>query len=43
VGWASGPVAGRDLVYAAVMEGPRALPGRIMAEKLADALKAGGL
>jgi hypothetical protein len=43
VGWASGKVAGRDLVYAAVMEGPRALPGRIMAEKIAGALKDAGL
>jgi hypothetical protein len=43
VGWASGPVAGRQLVYAAVMEGPRALPGRIMADKIDGALKDAGL
>ena len=43
VGWASGAIAGRDLVYAAVMEGPRALPGRIMAEKLDGAMKGAGL
>jgi hypothetical protein len=43
VGWAAGPVAGRSLVYAAVMEGPRALPGRVMAEKLAAAFKDSGL
>ena len=42
VGWASGPIAGRGLVYAAVMEGERALPGRIMAEKLEGALKDSG-
>lgn len=42
VGWASGPIAGHKLVYAAVMEGPRALPGRIMAEKLEGALQDAG-
>jgi hypothetical protein len=42
VGWASAPIAGRGLVYAAVMEGPRALPGRIMAEKMDGALKDAG-
>jgi hypothetical protein len=42
VGWSSGVIQGRDLVYAAVMEGPRALPGRIMSEKIEDALKDGG-
>jgi hypothetical protein len=42
VAWASGPIAGRKLVYAAVMEGPRALPGRVMADKLQDALKDSG-
>ncbi len=40
VGWSAGPVAGRDLVFAAVMEGPRALPGRVMAERLAGAFAA---
>lgn len=43
VGWASGPVPGHPLVYAAVMEGPRALPGRIMADKIDGALKDAGL
>lgn len=43
VGWAAGPVAGRDLVYTAVMEGPNTPPGRIIAEKLARAFKAAGL
>jgi hypothetical protein len=43
VGWASGGLAGRGLVYAAVMEGTRALPGRIMAEKLDGAFKDAGL
>jgi len=42
VGWAAGPIAGRGLVYAAVMEGPRALPGRIMAEDIEGALKDAG-
>lgn len=43
VAWAAGPIAGQDLVYAAVMEGDRALPGRIMAERLAAAFKKAGL
>jgi hypothetical protein len=48
VGWASGPVpAGRSgdggLVYAAVMEGTRALPGRIMAERVEGALHDAGV
>ncbi|MFL5294799.1 MAG: hypothetical protein ACJ798_00315 [Phenylobacterium sp.] len=37
VGWASGAVAGprgQPLVYAAMMEGDRAFPGRMMAERL---------
>lgn len=42
VGWASGVIQGRGLVYAAVMEGERALPGRIMAEKVEGALQDGG-
>lgn len=42
VGWASGPVAGRKLVYAAVMEGNRTLPGRMIAEKMSGALKDAG-
>ncbi|MDP1618081.1 hypothetical protein [Phenylobacterium sp.] len=43
VGWAAGPVAGRDLVFAAVMEGQRALPGMIMTDRLASAFSAAGL
>jgi hypothetical protein len=43
VAWAAGPITGQDLVYAAVMEGDRALPGRIMAERLAIAFKKAGL
>ncbi len=34
VGWAAGPVAGTDLVYAAVMEGDRAFPGRMIGDRL---------
>jgi len=43
VAWAAGPVPGRPLVYAAVMEGERAMPGRIMTERLAGAFKDAGL
>ena len=39
VGWASGPIAGTDLVYAAMMESDRALPGRIMADRLSSAFR----
>lgn len=39
VGWASGAIAGTDLVYAAMMEGDRALPGRIMADRLSGAFR----
>lgn len=39
VGWAAGPIAGADLVYAAVMEGDRAFPGRMMAERLDHAFR----
>jgi hypothetical protein len=42
VGWAAG-AAGHGLVYAAVMEGSRAMPGRVMADKLDGALKDAGL
>ena len=42
VGWASGVIRGRGLVYAAVMEGPRALPGRIMSDKVEGALQDAG-
>ena len=43
VGWASGPIPGKGLVYAAMMEGDRAFPGRMMAERLARAFKDAGL
>ncbi len=43
VGWASGPIPGKGLVYAALMEGDRAFPGRMMAERLARAFKDAGL
>jgi hypothetical protein len=45
VGWAAGTLngKGKGLVYAGVMEGDRALPGRIMNERLADALADAGL
>jgi hypothetical protein len=39
VGWAAGPVAGRDWVYAAMMEGERAFPGRMMADRLDNAFR----
>lgn len=34
VGWAAGPIAGGDLVYAAMMEGDRAFPGVMIAQRL---------
>lgn len=43
VAWAAGPVEGRTLVYAAVMEGDQAFPGRMIAEKLARAFERAGL
>jgi hypothetical protein len=43
VAWAAGRVEGRGLVYAAVMEGERAFPGRMMSERLARAFKDAGL
>ncbi|WP_309606985.1 hypothetical protein [Phenylobacterium sp.] len=47
VGWASGAIAaksgGKRLVYAAMMEGDRALPGRMMSERLATAFRRAGL
>ena len=43
VGWASGPIPGKGLVYAAMMEGDRAFPGRMMADRLAHAFKDAGL
>lgn len=45
VGWAEARIAGpkRDLIYSAVMEGERALPGQEMMGRLAGALAAAGL
>ena len=43
VGWASGPIPGKGLVYAAMMEGDRAFPGRMMADRLSRAFKDAGL
>ena len=43
VGWASGVIAGKGLVYAAMMEGDRAFPGRMMTERLAGAFRKAGL
>lgn len=43
VGWASGPIPGKGLVYAAMMEGDRAFPGRMMADRLGRAFKDAGL
>ena len=45
VGWAEGRVASskRDLIYSAVMEGDRALPGQEMIGRLTDAFSSAGL
>jgi len=43
VGWASGPIPGKGLTYAAMMEGDRAFPGRMMADRLSRAFKEAGL
>jgi hypothetical protein len=43
VGWAAGPIAGTDLVYAAMMEGDRAFPGRMMADRLDGAFRRAGV
>lgn len=44
VGWAAGPIEGReDLVYAASMEGAATPPGLIMADKLKAAFRRAGL
>jgi hypothetical protein len=43
VGWASGAIPGKGLVYAAMMEGARAFPGRMMADRLSGAFKDAGL
>lgn len=43
VGWAAGPIEGRDLVYAAAMEGASTPPGLIIADKLEAAFRRAGL
>lgn len=43
VGWASGPVPGKPLIYAAVMEGDRSFPGMMMADRLDGAFRRAGL
>jgi hypothetical protein len=45
VGWAEGRIASkkRDLIYSAVMEGDRALPGQEMISRLTDAFSSAGL
>lgn len=44
VGWAAGPAPGKpDVVYAAYMEGERALPGMVIADRLRAALEKSGL
>jgi hypothetical protein len=39
VGWSAGPIAGTELVYAAMMEGDRVFPGRMMADRLETAFR----
>lgn len=43
VGWASGVLPEKGLVYAAMMEGDRSFPGRMMAERLNNAFTKVGL
>jgi hypothetical protein len=43
VGWASGVIPGKGLAYAAMMEGDRAFPGRMMADRLTSAFQKVGL
>jgi hypothetical protein len=43
VSWAAGPIPGRPLVYAAVMEGNRVFPGLMMADRLSRAWTKAGL
>lgn len=43
VGWASGVLPAKGLVYAAMMEGDRSFPGRMMAERLDNAFAKVGL
>jgi hypothetical protein len=42
VGWSAGVIQGHGLVYAAVMEGPHALPGRMMSDRIHGALQDAG-
>lgn len=42
VAWATGPVAGRPLVYVAVMEGDRVFPGRMIAERMEGVFQRSG-
>lgn len=43
VAWAAGPIEGRPLAYAAVMEGSNIPPGIVIRDKLAAAFKRAGL
>jgi hypothetical protein len=43
VGWASGVIPGTGLAYAAMMEGDRTFPGRMMADRLDGAFRKAGL
>jgi hypothetical protein len=43
VAWSAGPIPGKPLVYAAVMEGDRTFPGLIMQDRIAAAFKKAGL
>jgi hypothetical protein len=43
VSWAAGPIPGRPLVYAAVMEGNRVFPGLMMRDRLSRAWTRAGL
>jgi hypothetical protein len=43
VGWAAAPIPGKELAYAAFMEGDHTLPGVVIAEKLRDAFGKAGL
>jgi hypothetical protein len=43
VGWTAGAVPGKPLVYAAVMEGDKALPGRVMNGRLQRAFEEAGV
>ena len=43
VAWAAGPVAGKEMVFAAVMEGDLVPPGLVVADKLKGAFARAGL